>query len=83
MDNLNNPPKKPKKRRQRNSDGTFKSQNEIKPVDAELLDKPAGKYSITKKIKGTTQGQTTAGKYANNKKDPVRPDFKGIKTVYH
>jgi hypothetical protein len=48
-----------------------------------LLEKPAGKYSITKKVKGTTEGQTTAGKYANNKKEPVRPDFKGIKTIYH
>jgi len=57
--------------------------NEIKPTEAELLDKPAGKYSITKKVKGTTEGQTTAGKYANNKKEPVRPDFKGIKTIYH
>jgi hypothetical protein len=83
MDNLNNPPKKPRKRRQRNPDGTFKSKNEIQPVDAELLDKPAGKYSITKKVKGTTEGQTTAGKYANNKKEPVRPDFQGIKTIYH
>ena len=82
MDNLNQPPK-PRKRRQRNPDGTFKSTNEITPVDAELLDKPAGKYSITKKIKGTTEGQKTAGKYANNKTEPVRPDFKGIKTIYH
>jgi len=83
MDNLNNPPKKPRKRRQRNPDGTFKSKNEIKPVDAELLDKPAGKYSITKKVKGTTEGQKGAGKYANNLKEPVRPDFQGIKTIYH
>ena len=59
------------------------TKNEIKPVDAELLDKPAGKYSITKKVKGTTEGQKTAGKYANNLKEPVRPDFQGIKTIYH
>jgi len=82
MDNLNQPTKKPRKRRKRNPDGTF-TKNEIKPVAAELLDKPAGKYSITKKIKGTTEGQKTAGKYANNKTEPVRPDFKGIKTIYH
>ena len=56
---------------------------EIKAVEAELLDKPAGKYSITKKIKGTTEGQESAGKYSNDKKEPVRPDFKGITTIYH
>ena len=82
MDNLNQPTKKPRKRRKRNPDGTF-VKNEIKPVEAELLEKPAGKYSITKKVKGTTEGQTTAGKYANNKTEPVRPDLKGIKTSDH
>lgn len=83
MDNNNNPqtPKKPK--RARNSNGTYKKKSETIAVDATLLDKPAGKYSVKKQVTGTTEGQESAGDYSNNKREPVRPNLQGIKTIYH
>ena len=87
----NNKPTKPRRRRAKNPDGTFKANNPNtieneawEPIELEPVDKPAGKYSIKSKIKGTSEGQKTAGKYANNTKEEVRPSFdSGIKTIYH
>lgn len=87
-----NPPKpkqKPARRRAKNSDGTFKAndpstpENEAwEPIELET-EKTAGKYSIKPKVTGTSEGQTGAGKYANNKANEVRPKFEGIRTTYH
>tara|TARA_R100000664_G_C2755796_1_gene143564 strand:- start:1345 stop:1614 length:270 start_codon:yes stop_codon:yes gene_type:complete len=89
MANKKETPAKPRRRRAKNPDGTFKANNPNtpeneawEPVEAEPK-KTAGKYSVKKKITGTSEGQETAGKYANNKEEKVNPTFTGIKTIYH
>lgn len=90
MDNSNNS-QTSKRRRARQSDGTFKGDNPATPDLNEAWEpteltptlKEAGKYTVKPKINGQSLGQEAAGKYANNKAMKMRPTFGSITTEFH
>lgn len=87
MDNNNKSPK-PRRKRARQPDGSFKGDNPAtpdlneawEPTDlAEVAQEKEVKYSVQTKITGTSD--PTAGKYG--KKSKIRPTFGNITTTYN
>lgn len=88
--NNNSPQEPPKRRRARQVDGTFKGDNPVtplneawEPTELSTVNKPAGKYTIKPKVTGQTNGQESAGQYANNKALKTRPTFGTVTTTFH
>tara|TARA_R100001463_G_scaffold132359_1_gene192989 strand:+ start:17202 stop:17456 length:255 start_codon:yes stop_codon:yes gene_type:complete len=82
----NKEPKKPrpaKRRRAKNTNGTFKANDPSTSVDDawEPDEAPLKDYKIKPKVSTTTDGKSTVGKYG--KKRLIRPTFGKISTTEH
>ena len=85
MDNKE-PTKKPARRRARRNDGQYKSDNPTataneawEPVEIPL--KKDNPYKVKQKVKGLSNSEESAGKYASKPK--TRPSFGNVKTTFH
>ena len=71
-------PVQPKRRRARNTNGTFDKGVEPVAIEREVSDKTVD-YTVRQKVSGTSE--PTAGKYA--KKGKVHPTFGNVYTTYN
>lgn len=68
----------PKRRRARNTNGTFDKGVEPVAIEREVSEKTVD-YTVRPRVDGTSE--PTAGKYG--KKGKVRPTFGNVTTTYH
>ena len=79
MSEQQNPkPAQPRRKRARNTDGTFDKGLEPVAIEREVSEKTVD-YSVRTRVDGTSK--PTAGKY--EKKAKVRPTFGKVTTTYH
>ena len=79
MSEQQNPkPAQPRRKRARNTDGTFDKGLEPVAIEREVSEKTVD-YSVRTRVDGTSE--PTAGKYG--KKAKVRPTFGKVTTTYH
>lgn len=71
-------PAQPRRRRARNTDGTFDKGVEPVAIEREVSEKTVD-YTVRPRVDGTSE--PTAGKYG--KKGKVRPTFGNVTTTYH